>query len=188
MVLAHSFIGAPITYLLVKNKNLTPKFKNLAYFVGVTGAILPDLDLLLSFFIKDLNHRKLVSHSIIPYLVIFLTITLVSFFLQKHKSEVRLLNLIAFTAIFSHLMIDFFVGTIAIFGPLDTNLYGFRVPFADNNEFFVKYFNSQYLIYELVVISIFFILFKKYKEVPAIYLSYFYFLVAIAMVFRFSLI
>jgi len=188
MVLAHSFIGAPLTYLLVKNKNLSPKFKNLVYFVGVTGAILPDLDLLLSFFIKDLNHRKLVSHSIVPYLVIFLTITLVSFFLKKHQSEVRLLNLVAFVTIFSHLIIDFFVGSMAIFGPFDTRLYGYRVPFADNSEFFVKYFNSQYLMYELLVISTFFILFKKYKEVPAIYLSYFYFVVAIAMVFKFSLI
>jgi membrane-bound metal-dependent hydrolase YbcI (DUF457 family) len=188
MVLAHSFIGAPLTYLLIKNKKLSPRSKNLAYFVGVTGAILPDLDLLLSFFIKDLNHRKLISHSIVPYLIIFLSLILASFFLKRHRFEVRILNLVAFVTIFSHLLIDYFVGTIALFGPFDPRLYGYNVPFAVGKGFFLKYFNSQYLIYELIVISIFFIFFKKYKQVPAIYLSFFYFLVAIAMVFRFSLI
>lgn len=188
MVLAHSFVGAPLTYLLVRNKNLTPKFKNLVYFVGITGAILPDLDLILSFFIEDLNHRKLVSHSIVPYIAIFLIILAISYLFKRHAQKIRLLNLVAFLAVSSHLLIDYLVGGIALLGPFDSNIYGIRVPFMDGKELFVRYFNSQYLIFEAIVISTFFIFLKKYKNIPSVYLSFFYFLLAIAMVFKFSLI
>jgi membrane-bound metal-dependent hydrolase YbcI (DUF457 family) len=188
MVLAHSFIGAPLTYLLVKNKNLTPKFKNLVYFVGITGSILPDIDLLLSFFIDDLNHRKLISHSIVPYIAIFIIILLISYLFKRHSQELRLLNLVAFLTISLHLLLDYLVGGIALFVPFDPNIYGIRVPFIDGKDIFMKYFNSQYLIYETIVISTFFIFFKKYKNIPSVYFSYLYFLLAIAMVFKFSLI
>jgi hypothetical protein len=188
MILAHSFIGAPITYQIIKNKELTPKFKNLIYFVGITGAILPDFDLLLTFFIKDLNHRQLVSHSIIPYLILYSTLFLISLTTRSFKKELQIFNNVLFLTIFSHLFIDALVGSIALFGPFDKTLYGIPVPFGGGRDFFVNYFNSYYTFFELAVISLFFIFLKNYQKIPAHYLAYFYFFVALAMVFKYSLI
>lgn len=189
MVLAHSFVGAPLTHFLVKDLKLSPKFKKLIYFIGITGAVLPDFDLVLSFFINDLNHRRLVSHSIVPYLLIFLTIFFISFKVLKYRNEIRLINKVLFLTILSHLIIDALVGQIVIFAPFDMNLYGIPVPGTSNPaDFFVNYFNSIYSLYELIVILPFFIYFKNYKNLQSRFLAYFYFFVAISMVFKYSLI
>jgi len=186
MVFAHSFIGAPLTYLIVRKLNLSEKFKNFIYFIGITGAVLPDFDLILSFFIQDIEHRKLISHSVIPYLFLFLVVYLVSGFIKKHKVSLRLTNLVLFITILSHLIIDFFVGSIAIFAPFDPSLYGIKVPYIEN--FFYNYLTSHYVFYELILISSFFI-FQKYEKKNMIFLlSYFYFFAALAMVFKYSLI
>lgn len=188
MVFAHSFVGAPLTYLFIKNLNLSSKFKNFLYFVGITGAVLPDFDLILGFFIEDMNHRKLISHSIVPYLTLFVFVYIVSFFITKHSKELRLTNLILFVTILSHLILDFLVGSISLFAPFDKNLYGFTISFSNTDNFFLKYFSSEYVLYELFLISFFFI-FQKYAGKSKIFnLSYLYFFLALAMVFKYSLI
>jgi hypothetical protein len=93
MILAHSLIGVPITHFLIKNKTEfqnRPVFINMMYAVGIVAAVFPDFDLSLSFFINELDHRKLVSHSVVPYLVIFLAGILLSRIFKKYTSICRL--------------------------------------------------------------------------------------------------
>ncbi|NBO17491.1 MAG: metal-dependent hydrolase, partial [Proteobacteria bacterium] len=109
MILAHSLIGVPITHYLIKNKSEfydKPLFTNLMYGVGIVAAVFPDFDLILSFFINDLDHRKLISHSIVPYLVVFCFGILLSKLFSKYSSEIKILNLIFFIGVLSHLFLD----------------------------------------------------------------------------------
>lgn len=188
MVFAHSFVGAPITYLLTKNLNISEKFKNLLYFVGITGAVLPDFDLILGFFIEDINHRKLVSHSVIPYLVFFILVYVLAGLFKTYTDKLRLINLVLFVSILSHLIIDLLVGGVVFFAPFDLRTYGYEIPFSNTENFFLKYFTSPYAIYELVLISSFYI-FQRYSDYRKIFLlSYLYFVLAFLMVIRYSYI
>lgn len=191
MVLAHSLIGVPLTFFVLKRltkineQNESIRFINLVYFVGILGAVFPDFDLILTFFIEEINHRKLISHSILPYFLIFISIYFFSSLLKKNKDKVKLLNLIFFVGIISHLLIDFLVGGISILAPVKTDIFGLPIYFNSlDSEFFYKYFTSWYIVYELILIfiSIFYI-FKLRKLWVVKTLPFFLLLVAFLMIF-----
>lgn len=186
MVLAHSLIGVPITYFLIKDKKDYWKDKltiNILFLIGIVGAVFPDFDLALGFFIHDLNHRKLISHSFIPYLIFFIFIFFLSSIFQKNERIIKIANLIFFCAVMSHLFLDYLVGGISLFAPLDSAIYGFDIYFGFPENFFASYFTSWYVFGELFLIffSIYYI--YKLKEIKAIYLTLFFSIIATLMIF-----
>jgi len=186
MILAHSFVGIPITYQIIKNKPEVWEnrlFVNLLFFIGIVGAVFPDFDLTLSFFIHDLNHRKLISHSIIPYFILFITIYLFSFISKNYQSKIRLINLVFFTSVCSHLFLDSLVGGLVLLSPLTYSIIGFDIYFGNHSNFFLNYFTSWYLLGEIIVISSSVFVMNKIKEIKAIYFSLFFLLVALIMIF-----
>lgn len=56
MVLAHSLVGVPLTFFVLKKFTKIDEqkesigFFNLVYFFGILGAVFPDFDLILTFF------------------------------------------------------------------------------------------------------------------------------------------
>ena len=187
MILAHSLIGVPITHFLIKNKTEfqnKPIFVNMMYAVGIVAAVFPDFDLSLSFFINELDHRKLVSHSVVPYLVIFLVGILLSRIFKKYTSEIKILNLIFLVGVLSHLFLDFLVGGISLLAPLTRSSFGFPIYFNYTSDFYYKYFSSFYFLLELPLIAYSIYMIVKLKNFLAVKTLPFLFLtIAIFMVF-----
>jgi len=190
MVLAHSLIGVPITFFVLSKVNLKnfQKFSsldiNLLYFFGIIGAVFPDFDLILTFFIDDLNHRKLISHSLIPYLAIFISVYFLAKTLREKEDLVNLINLIFFLGVFSHLLIDFLVGGISIFAPFSGEVFGFPIYFTVVSDFFYYYFTSWYSFFELLILLVSTTFILKLKNIFIVkYLPIFLFLTAIVMIF-----
>jgi len=186
MVLAHSLIGVPLAYYLIKDKKEYWKDKltlNFLFMVAIIGAVFPDFDLALGFFIHDLNHRKLISHSVIPYLILFIFIFFLSSVFQKKEKIIKTANLIFFCSVLSHLILDYLVGGISLFAPLESSIYGLDIYFGFPENFFASYFTSWYVFGELFLIlfSIFYI--YKLREVKAVYLTLFFSFIAILMIF-----
>lgn len=182
MIFAHSFVGFPITYEMLKKEKFSDEFKKLAYFVGITSAVLPDFDLALGIFIHDLNHRKLISHSLTPYVLLFVFTFIVSIFLDKYKKRLQILNLIFFVGVMSHLFLDFIAGGLALFTPFSADIYGITPAFTLNN-FFVSYFTSFYVILEILALVIFLFYLKKEKlEIVRFLPLFFLFIAIVAMV------
>lgn len=186
MILAHSLIGVPITKLVItkSNKSYSLNFLNFSYFVGIISSVLPDFDLLLSFFIDDLNHRKLISHSLLPYLALFIFILFLSRFFPKYKNELNVLNLIYILCVSSHLLLDYLVGGIVLLSPLSSGVYGFPIFFPINEYFIQNYFTSRYILFEIPLIIYSLIVIKNIKNiyVPKI-LPFIFLISAIVMLF-----
>jgi len=178
MIFAHSFVGFPLTYEILKKEKYSTEFKKLAYFVGITSAVLPDFDLALGIFIHDLNHRKLLSHSLTPYVLLFLITLIVSLFLKKYTKRLQILNLIFFVGVMSHLFLDFIAGGLALFSPFSSDIYGIIPSFSLTN-FFASYFTSFYLFFEILAFGIFWLYLKKEKLEIVRFLPLFFLFVAI---------
>ena len=177
MILAHSLIGVPITNYLIKGKSEFQNrhiFTNLMYFVGIVAAVFPDFDLSLSFFISELDHRKLVSHSIIPYLVIFLVGILFSKIIKKYESEIKILNLIFFIGVLSHLFLDFLVGGISLFAPFTRYSFGFPIYFNYTSDFYSKYFSSFYFFLELPLLAYSIFIISKLRNFISVFTFYYF--------------
>lgn len=176
MVFAHSLIGVPVTYLISKNylDKLSLSKVNLVFFIGVIGAVFPDFDLLLSFFIEDLNHRALITHSVFIYLVLWFILYLV--FKKIGNKFLNLCLAVFFVNVLIHLFLDYLVGGISLFSPFVVGIYGNVLYFGDSSSFFDNYFRSWYMLTEILALffSLFFIIkLKKYQVnlvVPFIFL------------------
>jgi len=179
MIFAHSFIGFPITYELLKKENYSKEFKKIAYFIGITSTVLPDFDLALGIFIHDLNHRKLLSHSLTPYLLIFFITYVVSLFLKKYKKRIQTLNLIFFVGVCSHLFLDFIAGGLSLFSPFYTGIVGVIPNFSSSYGFFASYFLSVYLLAEMAILGIYLYYLKKEKQEIVYLLPLIYLLIAL---------
>lgn len=178
MIFAHSFVGFPLTYQLLKKDNYSAEFKKLAYFVGITAAVLPDFDLALGVFIHDLNHRKLLSHSVTPYIFLFFITLIVSLFLDKYRKRLQVLNLIFLIGVMSHLFLDYIAGGLALFSPFSSEIYGIVPNFISGN-FFLEYFTSFYLFLEIFALAVFLFYLKKEKLEIVRFLPLFFLFIAI---------
>lgn len=162
MVFAHAPIGAMTNKFILHEKG--EKHLSLVYLFGILGSIFPDIDTVILLFNEDLNHRAFVTHSSIIYFVVFIS-ALVIF--RKHKL-LSLLSMAFFLGIASHLVVDFFIGGIAVFVPFDKNVYGFKIDLGATPYTFAKlYITSMYGVYEITAIVLF--LFSWSKEKNLIY-------------------
>lgn len=182
MVFSHSFIGVPTTYLVLKNTKkkhikFSLKEENILWFVGIVSAILPDFDLLYVLFNSGLKHRYFISHSILPYFIIFILIFIYSYLNKRQSMYIKTLSYVFFLGVCSHLIIDLLVGGIVLFAPITYNIWGYELfrNTSDNVSWITKYIFSWYMVFEILSFFPYFLIQKKVKNTIATYLPLFFF-------------
>lgn len=173
------------TKLTSLNKVLSTFQMNLIWFFGIVSGVLPDFDLLYVLFNPHVEHRKLITHSLVPYLVTFLLIYII---LKKFKNNIfidiykflQILNIVIFIGILSHLVLDFFVGGLVLFLPFTNYYFGYSLPYYSNNPLFeYNYFTSRYLIAELLFFVVYLLVFKQFSSFVPKILPFVFFAVAV---------
>jgi len=162
----------------------TEKEKTVLWFVGITSAVLPDLDIAYSVVKKLEDHRSFVTHGFSLYLIVFFLIYLLSFLQKKEvfgKKFFKVLSLIFLVGITTHFVIDFVFGGVALLAPFSYKIYGFDMvlngKYPDNR--LLSYVFSKYMIIEIVIFGLFLYVFRSRKYQIAKFFSFFYFLISI---------
>jgi len=186
MYFNHATAGAiAVKPIIDKYENVfTEKEKTVLWFVGITSAVLPDLDIAYSVVKKLEDHRSFVTHGFPLYLIVFFLIYLLSFLQKKEvfgKKFFKVLSLIFLVGITTHFVIDFVFGGVALLAPFSYKIYGFDMVlngrYPDNR--LLSYVFSKYMIIEIVIFSLFLYVFRSKKYQIAKFFSFFYFLISI---------
>jgi hypothetical protein len=186
MYFNHATAGAiAVKPIIDKYENVfTEKEKTVLWFVGITSAVLPDLDIAYSVVKKLEDHRSFVTHGFSLYLIVFFLIYLLSFLQKKEvfgKKFFKVLSLIFLVGITTHFVIDFVFGGVALLAPFSYKIYGFDMvlngKYPDNR--LLSYVFSKYMIIEIVIFSLFLYVFRSKKYQIAKFFSFFYFLISI---------
>jgi hypothetical protein len=186
MYFNHATAGAiAVKPIIDKYENVfTEKEKTVLWFVGITSAVLPDLDIAYSVVKKLEDHRSFVTHGFSLYLIVFFLIYLLSFLQKKEvfgKKFFKVLSLIFLVGITTHFVIDFVFGGVALLAPFSYKIYGFDMvlngKYPDNR--LLSYVFSKYMIIEIVIFGLFLYVFRSRKYQIAKFFSFFYFLISI---------
>jgi len=186
MYFNHATAGAlAVKPVIDKYENVfTEKEKTVLWFVGITSAVLPDLDIAYSVVKKLEDHRSFVTHGFSLYLIVFSLIYLLSFLQKKEvfgKKFFKVLSLVFLIGITTHFVIDFVFGGVALLAPFSYKIYGFDMvlngKYPDNR--LLSYVFSKYVIIEIVIFGLFLYVFRSKKYQIAKFFSFFYFLISI---------
>jgi len=186
MYFNHATAGAiAVKPIIDKYENVfTEKEKTVLWFVGITSAVLPDLDIAYSVVKKLEDHRSFVTHGFSLYLIVFSLIYLLSFLQKKEvfgKKFFKVLSLVFLIGITTHFVIDFVFGGVALLAPFSYKIYGFDMvlngKYPDNR--LLSYVFSKYVIIEIVIFGLFLYVFRSKKYQIAKFFSFFYFLISI---------
>lgn len=173
------------TKLTSLNKVLSTFQMNLIWFFGIVSGVLPDFDLLYVLFNPQVEHRKLITHSLVPYLVTFLLIYII---LKKFKNNIfidiykflQILNIVIFIGILSHLVLDFFVGGLVLFLPFTNYYFGYYISSNLNDPLHkFNYFTSKYIIAEFVVYFFYVYILNQSKFIIPKFLPYIFFIISV---------
>jgi len=186
MYFNHATAGAiAVKPIIDKYENVfTEKEKTVLWFIGITSAVLPDLDIAYSVVKKLEDHRSFVTHGFSLYLIVFSLIYLLSFLQKKEvfgKKFFKVLSLVFLIGITTHFVIDFVFGGVALLAPFSYKIYGFDMvlngKYPDNR--LLSYVFSKYMIIEIVIFGLFLYVFRSRKYQIAKFFSFFYFLISI---------
>jgi len=185
MYFNHATAGALAMKPLMKKYEtlFSAKEKTVLWFIGITSAVLPDFDIAYSV-IKNLeDHRSFVTHGLFIYLLAFLVIYGISYFQRKDEFGRKFFRVAASVFLFgvsTHLLIDFFAGGVALFSPFYTGVIGFDMGLNHGTENrLVQYLLSKYMIVEIVLLTVFFKVFKGREYFTTKIFSTFYLIIAI---------
>ncbi len=186
MYFNHSLAGAvAIKPIIDKIENkFTEKEKTVLWFVGITASVLPDFDIAYSVLKNLEDHRSFVTHGVILYIVAFLLLYSLSFLQKRNvfgKKFFKTLSLVFLIGVSVHLLIDFFVGGIALYAPFSYKICGFDMVIKNGqSNRLLEYLMSKYMILEFFIAVLFFIFMKGKKYfIPRVF-ALFYVLVAIS--------
>jgi membrane-bound metal-dependent hydrolase YbcI (DUF457 family) len=182
MVFSHAFAGAALIQLIVVPKvyKLSEKQLVLLYFVGISAAILPDLDIILLFIDKTLQHRTLLSHSIIPYMMVALIVWIIS--VLRNDRFLEKLALAAFVGVTSHFVLDVLVGGVVLLAPLNSKFIGFPLNFPTKPALWAQaYIASKYMLFEILIFLGYLAVMKGEKNNVLLGLPFFFLTVAVGM-------
>ncbi|MBT6401463.1 metal-dependent hydrolase [candidate division WWE3 bacterium] len=184
MVFSHAFAGAALTKLIKKtvSKKMFKKHQNIFYFVGIIAAILPDLDIISMLFDTSIRHRELLSHSLLPYVLISLIIWIISQI--KESKPLALISVIFLVGTLSHLFFDYVAGGIALLAPFTDKIYGYAINLPSDPPllWLSTYMKSKYMIMEFFVFWLYVLAIKKDKNLILKLLPLFLFVVASGMI------
>ena len=180
MIFSHAFAGAALTRYLHKSSRLkfTEKQTNTIYFVGIISAILPDLDVALIFLNNTVQHRTLITHSVVPYLFAALILWTVAL-LQKNSFLKFISVTFLFNVFFSHFFLDMLAGGLVFFAPFSNRHVGFSLNFPPEPLLWAKtYLTSKYMILEVLLTVGYLLTIREFKNKVLIYLPAFLFFVS----------
>ncbi|MBW6442106.1 metal-dependent hydrolase [Patescibacteria group bacterium] len=181
MYFNHATAGALVIKPIIDRieHKLTPKELTALWFIGITSSVLPDFDIAYSVLKNLEDHRSFVTHGLFLYLIFFLLIYILSYFQKKEEFGKKFFQTSAYVfllGVLTHFFIDFLIGGIAVFSPFSYKIYGLDMNIKNgySNRLF-EYLISRYMIIEVSITSLFFIIFKGKKYfVPKVFaLSYF---------------
>lgn len=156
MVFSHAFFASALINAVHKKTDIknTPLTDNMIYFVAIVGSIFPDLDIALLLFDPNIQHRQLISHSLLPYILLLLITMLISKI--KRNTTYEVLAKAFFIGTSSHILLDLFAGGLVLLAPLSFTTFGFPIYFDAQSEIWGKtYLTSWYMVAE----AVFFILY-----------------------------
>lgn len=170
MIFGHGFVGSAVTYSIIKKKkkNYSKLEYNLLWIAGITASMFPDFDLLSYLFSREVNHRLMLSHSLVPYIYSFLILLfLILIITKKHTHDRKfsmLLMSVIFINIFIHLVIDVFLGGTVFFAPITYKIVGFEIMFYKAQTWIFQYITSPYGLFELASFLLYLYVFIKEKN------------------------
>jgi len=160
MIFAHAFIGAIIAYIATPKMlqgTEAEKFwklnkKSVLWLFAILSSVFPDLDILYVLLIDNsAEHRKLLTHSIVPYTIILILVLLI-IKIKKIDKYYSQLTLISWLGVLFHLIADLYVAPVYLFTPI-SNVMLLWQPFHINLKDGIKaYIFSPYMLTELIII------------------------------------
>lgn len=141
MVFAHAPAGYLVLRLFEKFWNKKKIFKKkkrlILYLIGMLFSIFPDFDLFYHYFYSaNIPHRQYVSHGIVIYVLLFLSIYFVGSIFKKQF--IKSLAWVILIGVLTHLFLDTIASGIAIFTPISNLMIGFRSIFLLKYSFFTE--------------------------------------------------
>lgn len=144
MIFAHGPLGSIIarsTWRSFDAFNFTRKQKHFLLLIGFIGGIIPDIDLFYTSFINGSTpHRALITHTLVPYVIIFAVSAIVALLIRKHF-------LLASAVVFflgnaSHMVFDMIASSIRLFFPFNETFIGLSLvqnPQLHDNLLFINF-------------------------------------------------
>lgn len=159
MIFAHAFVGLIIAYII----NLTIKKEDkigvifgqskelLLWVTAILFSISPDLDLLYIYFIDETaKHRHLLTHSLVPYTVVFLIIIIYLFY-KKTNNFYKYIALTAYLGISFHLFADLYTDPVYLLAPFIDKSFSLQLFLINKSEGLRAYVLSPYLATEIII-------------------------------------
>lgn len=156
MLMAHGPIGFLLTHVVMKKwwgKKITSRQKWLLLALGFVSGIVPDFDIIYIYLVDaSKNHRELLSHSLIVYIIAFVVLYLVA--ILSKRNVVKMGVIIFFLGIMSHLLVDGIFGQVGYLMPFSIELYG-----ISDFTFFKPWVFLINFVLEFTFIALFFFVF-----------------------------
>lgn len=183
MVFTHAFAGAVTTRIYLNSKKSNNVSKDLLYFLGILGSVLPDFDIAVIFFFPELLHRYFVTHSIVLYGGLFLVTYLTAKTIKNKTLEAS--SCVLFLGLLTHIFFDIVTGGTALFAPFLPQLIGLRInlPAYTPEDMFgwvVAYTTSFYGIAEAALFGLYAYILRNEDNKIGKILPWIFLLIAIA--------
>lgn len=186
MILAHPLIGSAVTGIVLNSVDVSFSLAelNILWVIGILGSIAPDIDLILSLSLRNFDHRRFITHSIVPYPIL---LGILYFIIPK--TTFYLFGLILFgLGIFTHFVADVFVGGVTLLLPFSKKLIGIDLQTSCRDFCFLDYWSSWPMVVESLVIVLFILSYVcgYIDSIVGFVFTAFLFLVSLGMAFVFS--
>jgi len=194
MYFTHSLVGALFVKPIIDKAEdkFTQKEKVVLWFAGITGSVLPDFDLVYTIFHGLGNHRYFATHGIFLYIILYLLLYFIGLLHERNefgRKFFKTLALVTILGVFSHFVIDFFIGGIAIFSPFSEIIYGLSIYYdRQTHNWLFRYLTSSYMLVEFINLVVFFKVLKDKKYFFARIISLGYVVIAMFMFVLVSII
>ncbi len=108
-----------------QKKTFKKKKRLVLYLIGILFSIFPDFDLFYHYFYSaNTPHRQYISHGIVIYLLLFLSIYLIGSI--SKRQFIKSIAWVILLGVSTHLFFDMIASGIAVFAPISNLMIGFR--------------------------------------------------------------
>lgn len=162
MIWTHSFAGVLTSDILSKSKEFSLKQRDWILAVGITSAVLPDLDFLLMFFTGSDSHHIFFTHTPIFYLICGLILSLgVLYFEKVLKKDIdyKFIDTLILTFIINtlvHIFLDVPTGKIRLLWPMNESAFTiFPINIAAKGmDWIANYITNPMFYFEIMILIV----------------------------------
>ena len=181
MYFTHSLAGAVTTKLVLdRNEGIFSKVeRDILWFVGVTASVFPDFDLIIYFLNPNAtSHRQWITHSVVLYGIASLVLLFFGFFSKRKERFGRQFHmsmaLVFIFGVLTHLVLDYFMGGIALFLPFNSYVYGYPIECNQDDNWITSYVYSWYMLVEGIVFGAYLVIQKSISNKFGKAIAFFY--------------